>query len=80
MKSSAHLVCLYSLFAALAIMVNIGTQMLFVSAFPFAYSVKISVLPGTCCGLITKYWLDKRYIFCFKTRGFTHDGQRFFVY
>ena len=38
------------------------------------------MLVGTGVGLITKYTLDKRHIFAFKTENLAHDGKLFYLY
>ena len=38
------------------------------------------MLVGTGIGLVTKYILDKRYIFSFKPKNLAHDGKLFFLY
>ena len=40
----------------------------------------LSMLVGTGIGLVTKYILDKRYIFIFKAENLAHDGRLFFLY
>ncbi len=73
---------LYTLFAAIATLVNIGSQAvawrLAEQVFVPAVALAIGVLIGTGTGLIVKYTLDKRWIFGFhaKDRG---SGVRAFV-
>lgn len=38
------------------------------------------MLVGTSIGLVTKYILDRRYIFIFKTENLAHDGKLFLIY
>jgi len=38
------------------------------------------MLVGTGVGLVTKYILDKRYIFIFKAENLAHDGGLFLLY
>jgi len=80
MKNSVYLVVFYSLFSFLATVVNIGSQILFVSMYPFLYAIEASILVGTILGLIIKYILDKKYIFRFKANNIGHDGKRFSLY
>ncbi|MBU1042258.1 MAG: GtrA family protein [Proteobacteria bacterium] len=70
----------YALFAALATLVNIGTQDVAIRCYSGAYGVTLSVMAGTVAGLVVKYLLDKRYIFRFKTRDAVHNGQVFALY
>lgn len=54
---------LYVLFAIFAILVNIATQILVFRVVWFAYAVPVSVAAGTLTGLVTKYLLDRNYVF-----------------
>lgn len=80
MSAATRLALLYSLFAAIATVVNIGVQMLCIALYSGAYAVEISILVGTACGLPVKYVLEKRYIFVFRTDNLAHDGRLFVVY
>ena len=53
----------YSLFAVIAMVVNIATQFLSYNFLSNNYVLFISILLGTLSGLLTKYYLDKRFIF-----------------
>jgi len=75
-----RIVAYYVLFALLATLVNIGTQDLVVRLYYGGGSIAISVICGTIIGLVVKYILDKRYIFCFETNGVRHNGKVFFLY
>lgn len=50
----------YILFAIIAIIVNLGSQEIFLIMYPNLY---ISILVGTLLGFVTKYFLDKHLIF-----------------
>lgn len=54
---------LYAAFSALAICVNIFTQIIAINLLNGPLAVSLSVLAGTATGLISKYALDKRFIF-----------------
>ena len=45
-----------------------------------SHAMLLSMLVGTGVGLVTKYILDKRYIFFFKAENLAHDGKLFFLY
>lgn len=45
-----------------------------------SHSMLLSMLVGTGVGLVTKYILDKRYIFIFKTENLAQDGRLFLLY
>ncbi len=80
MKTVAHLAFLYSIFAALATMANLGAQALFVWLYQGPYAIQLSILVGTATGLPIKYVLEKRHIFDFQSEGLAHDGKLFFLY
>ncbi|MCP1575843.1 putative flippase GtrA [Herbaspirillum rubrisubalbicans] len=44
------------------------------------FNIGSSIAAGTAIGLVIKYVLDKRYIFCFRARSMAHDTQTFFLY
>ena len=69
---------LYTLFCAVAIMVNIGSQDLTMRLWPSA--IAFSIIVGTATGLIVKYVLDKRFIFRFTAQSAAHDGRTFALY
>jgi len=71
---------LYGLFALLAIVTNIGTQDLWIRAWPGPWPIVTSVGAGTIVGLIVKYVLDKRYIFRYQATGALHEGKTFVLY
>lgn len=53
----------YSLFAVIATAVNVSTQMFSASIYPGTYELPVAMALGTGTGLVTKYILDKHYIF-----------------
>lgn len=71
---------LYIIFALLATAANILSQDLTLHVYTGAYSIFLSVMVGTGVGLVLKYWLDKRFIFRFRTRDAMHDSQTFILY
>lgn len=80
MNKAMTLVMFYGLFAVVATLVNIGAQILCLSVYAAAYAVELSVLLGTVLGLLTKYLLDKKYIFRFRTTGIGDHSQYFPLY
>ncbi len=70
----------YTLFAILATVINLGTQVLMIKLYQQAYAIELSILLGTGTGLLSKYFLDKHYIFDFKSKDFLHDTQLFIGY
>jgi putative flippase GtrA len=79
-KSATKIAVLYSLFAGLSTVVNIGSQMLSMLTYSGAYAVEISIFIGTLTGLPLRYFLEKCYIFSFKSKNIKHDGQLFILY
>jgi putative flippase GtrA len=79
-KSATKIAVLYSLFAGLSTVVNIGSQMLSMLIYSGAYAVEISIFMGTLAGLSLRYFLEKRYIFSFESKNIKHDGQPFILY
>lgn len=79
-KSVIQIVILYSLFAGLGTLVNIGSQMLFIFMYDGLYSVEASIVAGTLVGLPLRYLLEKRYIFSFQSRNLSHGSQLFVLY
>lgn len=70
----------YTIFAIIATIANIGSQDLFLRAYSGGFAIVLSVLVGTAVGLLVKYWLDKRYIFGFRTSGVAEDSWLFTLY
>ena len=79
-KNALSIAALYSLFAFLSTLINIGSQMLSMATYNGIYAVEISILIGTVTGLPLRYFLEKRYIFFFKSQNIIHDGQLFILY
>ena len=71
---------LYALFALAAILVNLGTQMISFSLYQGPLDLYLALACGTFTGLLTKYVLDKRYIFRYISRDFCDDTCKFFLY
>ena len=75
-----NLVLKYALFAVLATAMNIGTQEVVMRAYAGPYALLASVVMGTGTGLVSKYLLDKVFIFNFRSRSALHDAQVFLQY
>ena len=78
--TAVRIAVLYTAFAVLSTVINIGSQMLSIWAFKGPYSVEISILVGTAAGLPLRYVLEKRYIFAFTSNNLAHDGKLFIFY
>ncbi len=71
---------LYTLFAIVSTIINIGFQMVSIWAYKGSFYIEISILVGTVAGLPLRYILEKRYIFKFMSKNFVHDGKLFIFY
>jgi putative flippase GtrA len=79
-KAATKIVVLYTLFAAVSTVINIGSQMISIWIYKGPLSVEISILVGTAMGLPLRYFLEKRYIFNFTSKNLVHDGKLFVFY
>ncbi len=78
--SAISLVLLYSAFAACATVLNLLGQELSLAVYAGPFSLYVAILAGTAVGLISKYLLDKKFIFRSGTRSWSHDLNRFVAY
>lgn len=78
--SRAGLVTAYAGFAGLSITVNIATQVLCIQAYEGRFAIPASIFLGTVTGLVTKYLLDKHYIFKHRSRSSSHEVKTFALY
>ena len=74
------LIVRYMLFAIIATAANMGAQDLIIRSYTGTFDIILSVIVGTGIGLVFKYMLDKRYIFCFQARNLVHDTQTLTLY
>jgi len=79
-KTAVKIAVLYTLFAVLSTVINIGSQMLSIWLYKGPYLIEISILVGTAAGLPLRYVLEKRYIFAFTSNNLAHDGKLFIFY
>lgn len=79
-SANSQLALKYGAFALIATAANIATQDLFIRVYSGAFAIVTSVVVGTAVGLVVKYILDKRYIFCFRVRSLAHDTRTFALY
>ena len=96
MKQHLVLASKYALFAAIAIIVNLGSQELSIRAlthvdigtsainlwvfFAGPWNMLVGMFVGTGTGLVVKYLLDKKYIFIYETQDLKQDGKAFVLY
>lgn len=70
----------YAAFALLSIAINILTQEASLAVYTGSYAILVSVLAGTATGLISKYLLDKHFIFQFRSAQLSEDLKKFVIY
>jgi len=70
----------YTIFAILATIINLGTQELVVGVYSGVYSLWLAMFMGTGTGLVTKYILDKKYIFKVSAESLQQDTFVFLLY
>ena len=71
---------LYTCFAGISTVINIGTQILSNTLYSGPYAVELSIIAGTAAGMPLRYFLEKKYVFLFKSESIAHDGQLFVLY
>ena len=74
------LVAKYSLFAAISTLVNLLFQYLSLQVYSSVGSLYLAMFFGTLAGLVTKYILDKKYIFYHTPKDKTDDAMKFSLY
>lgn len=70
----------YSLFAVLATLLNLLAQEAVVRSYDGAFAIYLAIAFGTLAGLISKYLLDKKYIFRFISSSHRENLGRFSLY
>jgi len=75
-----RLALLYAVFAAVSILINIVSQELSLRIYSASMSLPIAVVVGTFAGLLSKYLLDKRYIFNYRSQHIADDLRTFSAY
>ena len=78
--TSFRLPLLYGFFAGIAMASNLAAQALVMYFDNNSHAMLLSMLVGIGVGLVTKYILDKRYIFIFKAEKLARDGKLFLLY
>jgi putative flippase GtrA len=74
------LILLYTAFAVLATLANLGTQRAVFLLGDGAGVFALAVFSGTLVGLVLKYLLDKRWIFADTGTGLKAHGRKFSLY
>lgn len=77
---TAKITALYIFFAGISTLVNILSQIISFLMYSGPLAVEISILTGTLFGLPLRYFLEKRYIFSYRSSGLKHDSKLFLLY
>lgn len=81
MTSADYLLTLkYAAFSVAATILNVGAQYLVIENFHHPYILYAGIMAGTTVGLLSKYLLDKRFIFYADFKGLRENAGRFFLY
>lgn len=80
MLAPGALVVRYGAFALAAIVVNVVTQDLVTGVYAGPYALWAGILAGTGTGLVTKYFLDRRWIFGERRAGLAEHSRKFTLY
>lgn len=75
-----HISLRYALFAVVAILVNLITQVFVLHFYLQPFALTVALIFGTGTGLVTKYILDKRWIFFDPSIGVAAHGRSFTLY
>jgi putative flippase GtrA len=78
--SKSTVLSAYLLIAAASTVLNLGAQFLVVQYWDILYVVELSILIGTTVGMPPRYFLEKKYVFFFKSNDIKHDSKLFFLY
>ncbi len=76
----SRLVAAYTLFAAISILSNLGSQKIALLVYSGWMAVPLSVFFGTGVGLVVKFVLDKLWIFQYEHRDIAHGLVSFILY
>ena len=75
-----NLIFKYVLFCLIATAVNLLTQRFFLDFSILGTNYFFALFSGTLTGLITKYFLDKNYIFTYYHNSLIDNSKKFYVY
>lgn len=79
-RRPAEIAILYTLFAVFAGGANLACQWLALRIYSGSWSLMLAMAFGTGAGLVTKYLLDKRWIFNDRTSGLATHARKFTLY
>jgi putative flippase GtrA len=80
LKNNTRLIVSYALFAIISILVNMLIQYLFFQFYMGEYYIFIGLFLGTIAGFIVKYYLDKKWIFYYKTKTIKKEFRTIILY
>lgn len=78
--SRAQLIFRYSLFSVIAIVINLGSQRLVLMLRDDWAGLMAAIIIGTGTGLVSKYLLDRWWIFYDRLPGARQQGRQFLLY
>ena len=70
----------YAFFAAISTILNLSSQFLSLMFYRGPASLYVAMAAGTLVGLISKYLLDKHYIFGYTSENRIEDAKNFVIY
>lgn len=70
----------YGVFAVIASLNNLASQELMIRVYSGSHALYVALLVGTMAGLISKYCLDKKFIFAFVTHSQRRNLKTFIAY
>lgn len=79
-RRAAEIAFLYTLFAVIAGGANLACQWIELRIYSGPWSLMLAMAFGTGAGLVTKYLLDKRWIFNDRTSGLATHVRKFSLY
>ena len=71
---------IYAILATISTILNIASQELSLNIYTGRYFVYVSITVGTFVGLVSKYMLDKKFIFKYRSRNAADDARLFAIY
>ncbi len=80
MRFDWNKISLYVAFAVIAISLNLASQWLFFQIYSGFLYIYFGLAIGTLVGLVTKYILDKIFIFEYTTKSYAEDAAKFLLY
>lgn len=70
----------YIFFAFFASFINLCSQWIIFNFFFYEFTIFLAIIVGTFLGLLTKYYLDKNWIFEYTNQSYTDELNKFSLY